>query len=499
MKLEPPHVGGYGISKSPSTAEFDLKASRILRNAATIGAGVVLVLFAVLTPSTAAEIATLAETFSGHIAVLPSPSTGDLASTPVGRTLVETKLAPHVHELTPAQFADTNFFDARRFPVALYLGHESYFQTVRQARDGDAALRNFLAGGGTLLVLPCGPFPLYYNERFQPANGLGLLGLNLGAGSFEKAPPGLKLTFRANTNQTALRWPATEFPFPSVFEADQRWRPSRAPAAAEARYTPLVTLFDDRGGNHGEGAAVIEFVQGPLRGGRVLYVWLSLLADRESRMRVVPDALRWALTGRSAPATTQLHDNFDGRQEVLGADAIWLLRAGQWKLDQGALVGENCVSDLFEAQGAARGNTAWRDYVLTVRFKIESRGSDWRDGLWFGVRCREDGDGYHLTFTDHDCQLHKAVYGISTSDANPLARVPFKPDQQWHTLRVEARANRLKAQLDGAPLFDVKDDAHLHLPSLRSGGIVLSARQGSASQGRTVVRFDDVSVKLLEE
>lgn len=452
-----------------------------------------------LAASVGEEVAGLAASFSGHIAVLTAPGAGELSASAVGRTLAEAGLAPHVLELTPRQFADTNFFTARRFPVALYLGFESYFQSVQRPNDGDAALRHYLAGGGTLLLLPAGPFPLFYNEKNKPANGAAVIGLNINAGGFEQAPPGLNLIFHVNTSQSVLRGFPERFPFPSPLEADQRWRPSRKPPSADVRYTPLVTLLDQRGGNHGEGVATLEFIQGPWRGGRVLYVWLSLLARHQNRLQIVRDALRWALAGRSAPQTTLLRDDFEARSDVLGGDAVWDLQTGSWKIESGALVGENCISDRYDTKGAQRGNCAWRDYVLSLRFKVESRGGDWRDGPWFGVRCRPDGDGYYLTFTDRDCQLHKMVYGVSTSDANPLIRAPFKPDNQWHTLRVEARANHLKALLDGQPLFEVKDDAYLSLPSLRSGGIVLAARKGTAAQRKTVVRFDDVQVKLLEE
>ena len=459
-----------------------------------------LLLGALPRPALAADdLLKLAREFSGHLAVLPAPGIGDLATLAQAPELQEAGLAPHLFFLTPAQLADTNFFQARRFPVALYLGYEAYFQTIKRSGDGDAALRQFLAGGGTLLVLPAGPFPMYYNERFQPANGAGMVGLNIGGGSFEQPPADLNLVFAVNTNQSVLPCFSAPFPFPGSEEADQRWRPSRAPADARVRYTPIVTLTDNRGGNHGEGAALLEFPAQTHGRGRVLYVGFSLFARKSSRLRIISDAVRWALTGQALPGTTLLVDRFEGRSDVLGEEAIWNLQTGAWKIDQGNLVGENCVVDRFEAQGAARGGTGWRDYVFTVRFKIESRAGDWRDGPWFGIRCRPDGDGYYLTFTDRDCQLHKVAYGISTSDANPLARGAWKADSAWHALRVEARGNRLQAALDGRPLFEVKDDAHLNLPSLRSGGLVLAARKSSAAPGRTVVRFDDVEVQLLEQ
>lgn len=470
-----------------------------LRNSLRTGWLAGLLFAASIRPAMAAEnLADLAQAFSGHIAVLPAPGVSDLSSLPGFRALHEAGLDAHLFMLTPAQLADTNFFQARRFPVALHCGFEAYLQTIRRAGDGDAALRHFLAGGGTLLVLPAGPFPMYYNEAYKPANGAAVVGLNIGAGSFEQPPAGLNLMFRINANQTILPHFRGEIPFPRPEEADQRWRPSRPPAGADVRYAPIVTLMDDRGGDHGEAAALLEFARGPLRGGRVLYIGFSLLNREQDRLAVVSDALRWALAGHPLPSFTLLRDNFDARQTVLGDDALWSLEAGSWKIDQGTLVGENCVADQFEIKGAARGNLGWRDYAFTVRFKIESRAGDWRDGAWFGIRCRPDGDGYYLTFTDRDCQLQKVAYGHSTSDANPLARVPWKADSAWHTLRVEARANHLHATLDGDSLFDVKDDSHLYLPSLRGGGVVLAARKSSAAPGKTVVRFDDVVIQLLE-
>jgi hypothetical protein len=393
---------------------------------------------------------------------------------------------------------NTNSFNARRYLVALHVGYESYFQTIKTPGDGDAALRCYLNSGGTLLVLPSGPFPLYYSEAGKPANGAAVVGLNIGAGSFERPPAGASLTFRANTNQTVMYWPESAFPFPSPLLTDQRWRPSRAPPVAGIRYTPLVTLFDDRGGNHGDGAAVLEFTEGPLRGGRVIYVWFSLLADRQSCGAVVRDLLKWALAGK-VPAASAFRDDFEGRAILAGGGADWTLHGGQWKLDQGTLVGQDSVADGYEIKGVTLGSPTWGNYAVRLRFKVDRRGSDWRDGPWFGVRCRPDGDGYYLTFTDRDCQLHKIIYGVSTSDANCLARSAWKPDEAWHQLKVTAVANRLKAELDGRALFAIRDDSHLYLPSLRSGLVVLAARRGSRAQGSTVVRFDDVVVELMEE
>src|SRR5512139_1254015 len=72
------------------------------------------------------ETVALVESFSGRIAVLPGLPHEDWTTTPAGTALVASGLRTHLRALTPEQFADTNYFNAQRFPVALYLGGEPY-------------------------------------------------------------------------------------------------------------------------------------------------------------------------------------------------------------------------------------------------------------------------------------------------------------------------------------------------------------------------------------
>ena len=67
----------------------------------------------------------LAERFSKHIAVLPTMPGENALQTPPGRALRALELTRHVVCLSPDQFVDTNYFDAKRFPVALYFGGET--------------------------------------------------------------------------------------------------------------------------------------------------------------------------------------------------------------------------------------------------------------------------------------------------------------------------------------------------------------------------------------
>ena len=573
--------------------------------------------------------------------------------------------------LTREQFVDPTFFNAQRFPVALYLSGEVYLQTVRREGDGDESLLRFFKDGGTLLVLPSGPFPFFYNQAGGRASAAAKFGMSIGPGSFEAAPAGRKLTFHLNSNQRVMSSPPATFPFPAPDEADQRWRPIVGASIEGARYVPILTLKDETGRSYGDGAALVEHGNA-----RVLYVWCSLIANEDLRQRILHDALRFALSSRTPPpaqmacyrtntppqldgklndavwqnvtlsgsllrlgaqpqqpshATTvkacwdnqhlylafecvglnaagdalqvwfdpdgdgkgrpqgamlqslivnsqgeitpggvksavraegaawtaelaipfawfktakksplklgnvwlaqfarlagkadevsvwsvtdsisradrfgsltfaadPYSDDFDSYEEPSDGSPNWNIMAGRWKVDNGTFVGENCGTDGVEARGAMRGDATWRDYVFSVRFKIESRSSDWRDGAWFGVRCNREGDGYFLNFSNRDAQLHKVTFGYTTGEPNCLAKFVWQPDDKWHTLKIEVRANWLKGELDGKKIFEVKDDAILNLPSIRSGGIILAARKWSGAQDRMVVRFNDVEVRML--
>jgi hypothetical protein len=150
-------------------------------------------------------------------------------------------------------------------------------------------------------------------------------------------------------------------------------------------------------------------------------------------------------------------------------------------------------------RGAFRGDDEWRDYSFSVRFRVESRSSNERDGPWFGVRCSLDGDGYVLQFGAGAWYLHKIAFGVATRAENCLAQGPWAVDNVWHVLRLDMRGNRIQGTLDGEPLFQIKDDAHLDLPSRRRGGIMLAPGKSPRSGGTTIVRYDDVIVHLQED
>jgi len=224
----------------------------------------------------------LFERLSGHIAVLPPARNTNPRGSAFARLLHRAKLIQHVSFLRAAQLADPDYFNTERFWIVIYASGEEYLQSVNAEGDGDQALQRFLKGGGTLLVLPTGPFPFYYNETGKvvvnapkfglPIGGSGLAGREdmikgLELQPWEKAPRDRVLTFHRNPDQQIVTSLPESFPFPLQEEGgptvDERWRPIVNVVGDSGRYVPLLTLMDDQGRNYGEGAAVIEYTAGP--------------------------------------------------------------------------------------------------------------------------------------------------------------------------------------------------------------------------------------------
>ncbi len=671
------------------------------------------------------ELRALAAPFAGHIAVLPTPKTKARQSI-VGRMLWKAGMREGITLLTPEQLVSPQFFAPSRFWLALYLGSEDYYQTVRREGDAEEAVRRYLSRGGTLLVLPSGPFPFYYNEKGKADVAAGRVGLPVcGSGAkgrddklpaaqvsgWEKPPEGVKLTFELNTEQEIIKSLPARFPFPET--GDLRWRPITNVAPDAAKYTPLFTLRDEKGNSYGDGGALIEYTKGPLAGGRVLYIWATLLKDREYQKAVLGDTLRWAFrntipppasgtctratgpikvdgrldeadwaaatpvsldflapkggpipvatkarflwddenlyvgfvcddtdirslkktrddalweeevvevfvdpdgdgkdykefeinplntqldllirepgkgpwqdnakwnaadwqsavhvegtannptdddarwtvetaiplkcfdTARRLPphvgdtwrvnlyrkergkalgdeqaalcwsavtnmhqpkrfgfmtfGASPLHDDFSLYQPGSSGAPTWRVSNGQWTVEDGVLVGTDCVIGGWIAEGARCGASDWRDYTFRCRFRIAERGTDHRDGAWFGVRYGGPGSCYSVNFINEKVRLHKSAGGRSTGDDNMLAEAQWQTDDRWHEVEITVRGSRLSVKLDGQRKIDAEDRDHLGAPPIEAGGIALCARRWPDSKGHTRVMFDDVSTTI---
>jgi hypothetical protein len=218
---------------------------------------------------------------------------------------------------------DPATFTATRFPVTFYLGSENYVKTVVTNGDGKAAITRYLAGGGTLVILGTGPFPLYYgygpNDQPGPADpvlpGLGLPIYN----AFEQAP--LNLHMVVSTNQTIFRSVPSVFPFPP---GDSRLRSiNRSQVVSTHRYVPWLTVTGPTGQNYGDAAGFISFGSGPAKGGKILYIWSSLLSGPQG-IALLSDALSWLMNATFNPSTPGFNSIsfLDTRTLALGFAAL---------------------------------------------------------------------------------------------------------------------------------------------------------------------------------
>jgi hypothetical protein len=206
--------------------------------------------------------------------------------------------------LTELQFVDTNSFNPARYPLAFYLGSENYVKTVVSPGDGKTAITKYLAGGGTLVVLATGPFPFYYgygpNDQPGPADPL-LPVLGMPFQTFEQAPPGIFM--QRYTNQTILQSVPTQFAFPP---GDQRLRAITGTAVNSLnRYVPFIKAIDTAGNYYGDAAVFIAFGTGPAKGGKVLYVWDTLLTGPQG-LSIMADLISWIVDAVLRPTRPQL-------------------------------------------------------------------------------------------------------------------------------------------------------------------------------------------------
>ncbi|MGH7970352.1 MAG: hypothetical protein ACREIC_16640, partial [Limisphaerales bacterium] len=204
---------------------------------------------------------------NGKIALLPLNTSGAGANF-AALTGLNLKWAA----LTESQLVDSNYFSAARFPLAIYLGSENYVKTVSSTGDAKASITRYLAQGGTLILLPTGPFPFYYgygpNDQAGAADPLlPALGLQI-YNAFEQPPAGLSVV--VSTNQSILSSVPQVFPFPP---GDGRLRSiNRSQLAGSHRYVPWLTVTNSAGLSYGDAACFIEFGTGAAKGGKVLYI-----------------------------------------------------------------------------------------------------------------------------------------------------------------------------------------------------------------------------------
>jgi hypothetical protein len=238
---------------------------------------------------------------AGKMALLPLDTSGAAAN-----FAALTGLNLKWHALSETQMVDAAYFTAGRFPLTFYLGSENYVKTVVTNGDAKAAVIRYLAGGGTLVLLATGPFPFYYgygpNDQAGPSDPLlPPLGLPI-YNAFEQAPPNLSVV--VSTNQSVLHSVPSSFPFPP---GDPRLRSvNRSQLSSAHRYIPWLTVTNGAGLGYGDAACFIEFGSGPAKGGKILYLWSTLLSSPQGQA-LMADALSWIINATFRPPPVQFN------------------------------------------------------------------------------------------------------------------------------------------------------------------------------------------------
>lgn len=460
-----------------------------------------------------AALRPLFEALSGQIAVLPVPHLENPRSHPFVRLLAKAGLAPHLVFLTPEDFVNPFVFNRQKISLALHLGiSETYYQNIARPYDGDEALRRWLKAGGTLLVLDSGPFPFYYNEKGEAVVSAGKFGLPIcgsGVGAradklpgisihgWEKPPAGVSLTFRVNRD-ILPGLPAT-IPWPE--KADPRWRPIVNLVGPGNEYLSLITLQDNKGQSYGDGAAYIHYRQGELAGARVAYVWHSLRADPDIERTLLTALLRFLLSQIEPAPQPQgqmrsLQDDFSHVASGEAPTDIWHILSGEWRVQEGVLIGRNSGTDSWAPAGIVAGFSDWKNYTFRLRFQIRQLGSDHRDGVWIGFRYTSPQACYCVAFQHRLISLHKIFQSRSTNDNVQMAHVDWTPDKNWHELLIHLRDAQITIMLDGKEIMRVQDNNFLDVAPVPAGGICLSARKWTQSSGDTIAAFDDIAVHI---
>lgn len=150
------------------------------------------------------------------------------------------------------------------------------------------------------MVLATGPFPFYYgygpSDQPGPADPLlPALGLPIQV-NFEQAPAGIVM--QRYTNQSILLSVPSAFPFPP---GDAWLRAvNRSSVSAANRYLPLIKAAVPQGTDYGDAAAFIAFGTGSAAGGKVLYIWSTLLTGPQGQSIMV-DTVSWIVNATLRP------------------------------------------------------------------------------------------------------------------------------------------------------------------------------------------------------
>lgn len=137
-----------------------------------------------------------------------------------------------------------------------------------------------------------------------------------------------------------------------------------------------------------------------------------------------------------------------------GVPEGWFQRdAGEWAIEDGALVGRGGPGHLF-TQGV------FTDFEMRALVKTNERGNS---GMYFRVTPNPDPNnpwpnGYEAQVDHHDPRNFTGC--IYNSAWSPNLRVPFTRDDAWFDYRVRAEGDRIRTWINGIPMVDAFLSTH---------------------------------------
>ena len=223
--------------------------------------------------------------------------------------------------LTPGQLVDSNFFNAAQFPLAFYLGDNDYVADVNTNGDGKAAVIQYLAGGGTLVVLSESAFPFSNpcdqsdnptsypstNDCLLPSVGLPLFLV------FTNVPAGLSVIMNTNISLPML---SSSF---SLSKGGQLCLINPTNIAPGDRYAPWLSVVGTgaNSSSYGDAAGCVDLA----RGGHIIYISRALLAGTQGQT-LMADGICWLVQAALRPTLPRLDSLVPGTSHTtLGFEA----------------------------------------------------------------------------------------------------------------------------------------------------------------------------------
>jgi len=164
-----------------------------------------------------------------------------------------------------------------------------------------------------------------------------------------------------------------------------------------------------------------------------------------------------------------------------GAEGKWVVRVEQGGTTNHVLVQESADPTDYRFPVAVLKQGAYKDVTLSVRARPLSGQVDQGFGL---VWRYQDANNYYVTRCNADednCTIYHTVKGSRRAFLNHSVKVA---KNTWHTLRLEATANRFVVWYDGNTVLDARDD------TFKDAGKV-----GLWTKADSVIEFDDFTIE----